>query len=147
MEEKEISSIPMPELLPQRPPFVVVDSLWHFDNEKTETVFTVDGSCIMVEDGHLAPMGLIENMAQTCAARLGYINYINRKRIKIGFIGAIRNMAITRLPRVGEMLHTVVSVKDEVFEMTLADATVMCDGVAIATAEMKIALSDSEISE
>ena len=56
-------------------------------------------------------------------------------------------MAITRLPRVGEMLHTVVSVKDEVFGMTLADATVMCDGVAIATAEMKIALSDSEISE
>ncbi len=146
-EEIAIYDIPVSELLPQRPPFVMIDRLVHFDEEETVTEFAVAMDCIMVDDGAISASGLMENMAQTCAARLGYINYVNHRSIKIGYIGAIRNLCIFRNPIVGEKLTTSIKVKEEVFKMSLAEARVCCGDETIATAEMKIALSDIDIKD
>ena len=89
--------------------------------------------------------GLIENIAQTCAARIGYVNqYVLQRGIQIGFIGAIRNLDIYRLPKVGERITTIVEVMEEVFGMTLAKAQVVCDDEVLVTAEMKIAVKEEE---
>ena len=70
----ELEKIDIHELLPQQEPFVMVDTLTFFNEKETSTTFTVREDNIFVEDGVLNECAIAENIAQTCAARLGYIN-------------------------------------------------------------------------
>lgn len=148
MTDSELSSIDVLTLLPQRPPFVMIDRLTHFDETMTTTQLTVRTDNLFTEaDGHLNPCALVENIAQTCAARMGYINrYIYRQRVRLGYIGGIKNLQVLRTPRVGELLTTNIEVLQEVMKLTLVNATVRVGDEVIVTAEMKIALSDIEVN-
>lgn len=148
MTDSELSRIDVLTLLPQRPPFVMIDRLTHFDETMTTTQLTVRTDNIFTEaDGHLNPCALVENIAQTCAARMGYINrYIYRQRVRLGYIGGIKNLQVLRTPRVGELLTTSIEVLQEVMRLTLVNATVRVGDEVIVTAEMKIALSDIEVN-
>lgn len=148
MTDSELSSIDVLTLLPQRPPFVMIDRLTHFDEAVTTTQLTVRTDNLFTEaDGHLNPCALVENIAQTCAARMGYINrYIYRQRVRLGYIGGIKNLQVLRTPRVGELLTTSIEVLQEVMKLTLVNATVRVGDEVIVTAEMKIALSDIEVN-
>ncbi len=128
------------DLLPQRPPFILIDHLTYYDARKTSTRFTVREEGLFVEHGRLLISGLVENIAQTCAARLGYYNLISGLPVKIGVIGAVSNLWTRRMPLIGETLETTIRVKEEVFGMTLVDAEVRVMDERIATAEMKIAI-------
>ena len=134
--------IDMLDLVPQRPPFLLVDRLVDFDERRTETRFTVREDHLLCEGGVLQAAGVIENIAQTCAARMGYINLLHAERVKLGFIGAIRDLEIRRLPRCGETLRTTIEQLEEVFGMLLVSAEVRSGGEVLATARMKIALSE-----
>ena len=128
------------DILPQRPPFILIDRLTHYDETVTTTQFLVRQNHLFVSEDCLLPAGLVENMAQTCAARLGYYNLISGLPVKIGFIGAVSNLHILRVPVVGECLDTTIRVKEEVFGMTLVDAETRVGEEVIATAELKIAI-------
>ena len=109
----------------------------------TETVISTDN--IFVENGVFSAPGLVENIAQTCAARIGYVNkYILLKGIQLGFIGAIRYLKVSGLPRTGDTIETKVTVTEEMFGMTLADAVVTCNGQEIVTTEIKIAVREGQ---
>lgn len=141
----EFDKIDIHELLPQQEPFIMVGKLHHFDMEKTVTQTEVKASNIFVENSIFSSSGIIENIAQTCAARIGYVNkYILKKGIQLGFIGAIRNMNLYRYPNVGEILETTIITVEEIFGMTLVTATVRVGEEIIADSEMKIALSEVE---
>lgn len=141
----EFGKIDIHELLPQQEPFVMVGKLRHFDMEKTITTTKIVDSNIFVEKGVFTASGIIENIAQTCAARIGYVNkYILKKGIQLGFIGAIRNLNLYRCPRVGEVTETSIITIEEIFGMTLVTATVKVGDEIIADSEMKIALSEIE---
>ena len=127
-------------LIPQRPPMVMVDRLLHCDTVVTETELTVSKDNIMVEDGHMSEIGLIENVAQTCAARMGYINLTSGKEVRVGVIGALRDMTIHSLPEVGSTIKTRIEVSDEVFGMTLAQAESRCGDMLLCSGTIKIAL-------
>lgn len=127
-------------LLPQRPPMVMVDRLLHCDPVVTQTELTVREDNIMVDDGLMSACGLIENIAQTCAARMGYINLSNGKEVRVGVIGALRDMEIHSLPKVGDKIETRIEVSDEVFGMTLAQAESRCGNTLLASGTIKIAL-------
>ena len=137
-----LEEIDILDLIPQRPPFVLIDRLTAFDEARTETRFTVRAEHLMCESDRLQAAGLIENIAQTCAARLGYLNLLHAERVKLGFIGAIRDLEILRLPRCGETLHTTTWNLEEVFRMILVRAEVRSEGELLATAQMKIAVSE-----
>lgn len=143
-EPIKLTEIPVTELLPQRPPFVMIDCLTGFSETTTETCLTVRDDNVLVQDGRLSVYGLVENIAQTCAARLGYASYILHKPVRIGFIGAVRGCKIKRLPLVGETLETRIEVKEEIFGLTLVDAAVRLDGETIAETQMKIALEKEQ---
>ena len=135
-------------LLPQRPPFIMIDKLLSCDKIITKTRFLVRKDNIFIKQGRLTSSGLIENIAQTCAARMGYINqYIYKENIKLGFIGSIKNLQISRTPNIGETLETTIEVEEEVFQMTLVNATIKINDEVIVTSEMKIALSDIDSSK
>ncbi len=127
-------------LLPQRPPMVMVDRLLHCDPVLTETELTIREDNIMVEDGRMGETGLLENVAQTCAARMGYINMNSGKEVRVGVIGALRDMEIHALPEVGSTITTRIEVSDEVFGMTLAQAESYCGDTLLCRGTIKIAL-------
>ncbi len=140
-----LENIDIHELLPQREPFVMVGRLDHFDMERTSTVTPIIESNIFVEDGMFTASGVVENIAQTCAARIGYVNkYMLKKGIQLGFIGAIRNLKLYRFPKVGEEIETSIITIEEIFGMTLVYAIVKVNDEVIAESEMKIALSEVE---
>ncbi len=128
------------DILPQRPPFILIDRLTHCDETKTSTRLTIRHDNIFVSGGMMLASGLIENIAQTCAARLGYFNLISGQPVKIGFIGAVSDLHVSRTPQTGETLNTTIWVKEEVFGMTLANAEIRACDETIVTANIKIAI-------
>ena len=141
--EQDLRKIDIHELLPQQEPFVMIGTLTHFDRTLTVTETEVTADNIFVEEGCFSASGLMENIAQTCAARIGYVNkYILKKGIQLGFIGAVRNFEIKALPKVGDIITTRVDVKEEVFGMTLAEATITSNGQTLVSTEMKIAVKE-----
>lgn len=138
----EFEKVDVHTLLPQQEPFVMVDRLVHYDPVRTVTTLEVREDNIFADDGHLSVAGLNENIAQTCAARMGYISYISGQRVKIGVIGAITNFSVIRTPLVGEVLTTTIDVVQEVFNVTLVHASVTVGSEVIAETDLKIALQD-----
>lgn len=140
-----LKSIDIHTVLPQQEPFVMVGRLVHVEmmSSTTETIVKEDN--LFVDDGFFTPCGIMENIAQTCASRIGFYNkYILRKKVQIGYIGAIRDYQILGKAKVGSLITTTVDVLEEVFGMTLASATVRCDGKIIATGQVKLAVNTVE---
>jgi predicted hotdog family 3-hydroxylacyl-ACP dehydratase len=139
--EAFLRGIDIHELLPQQEPFVMISRLVAFDMTTMVTETDISAENIFTDDGRFSAFGLIENIAQTCAARFGYANhYIFKKSVQIGFIGAIRQFEVYALPQVGQTIRTTVSVQQEVFGMALAAAQVRVGDTLLAKTEMKIAI-------
>ena len=130
------------ELIPQRRPFVMVDSLIYCDLSITRTQLEVRADNIFNDGGRLSTAGICENIAQTCAARLGYLSLASGQPVKLGYIGAISNMQVYRTPVTGETMVTEINVLQEVFNITLVHAVVKCGDELIAQTDLKIALGD-----
>lgn len=147
--EDFLRNIDVRDLLPQRDPFVMIDRLTHFEMTTSTTELVVSQSNIFVDNnGRFSPSGMMENMAQTCAARLGFYNkFLLKKEVQVGFIGAVRNYVIEELAPVGSTISTTVDIIEEVFGMTLAQASVKCGGKVIATAEIKLSVRNLEKEE
>ena len=120
--------IPILELLPQRPPFVMVDHLTDYSETQSSCDLTIRPDNVFCENGEFASAGLIEHIAQTCAARLGYYNkYV------------LKDLNINRLPREGETIDTTIVVVQEIFDVTLVTAEVRVGTEVVATTRLKIA--------
>lgn len=144
--EATLRKIDIRSLLPQRDPFVAVDRLVHYDDTEVVTETLVKADSLFTEDGHLTAAGLMENIAQTCAARIGFrtLYVLGLNKVDIGVIGALRNMEIHALPPVGQTLTTRVTVKEEAFGITLVKASVTSEGRTLVEGEMKIALKNED---
>ncbi|WP_270767256.1 pseudouridylate synthase [Segatella buccae] len=144
----DLEQIDIHELLPQREPFVMVDKLVYFDEKTTTTSFLVREDNLFVENGRLNACALAENIAQTCAARFGYVNkYILKRGIQIGFIGAVKDMKVIDTPVVGDVLTTTIHVLEQIMGLTLVTAVIRIGDRVVTTAEMKIALADEVAAE
>ena len=141
-----LKDIPITSLIPQRPPFVMVDRVLTCEKAEAVTEFVVREDNIFLDDMVLAPAGIMENMTQSCAARMGCINREQKDSIKIGFIGNIRNCAIIRQPRCHETLHTYIEIVEEVLNLTRAHVTTKVGDDIIASAILTIALTDIKAS-
>ena len=142
-----IHQIDIRTLLPQRPPMVMVDCLLSADLKTAVTSFAIRADNLFVENGALKPYALMENIAQTCAAQLGYADvYLNgQEDVRIGYIGAVKRMQIEATPRVGETLRTCMEVVEDFGDMKLVVAESFVGERKIATTEMTIALSGERI--
>ena len=136
----KFNEIDVLELLPQRPPFVMVDCLTDYSDTQSTCCLTVRADNVFFEKGCLTAPGLIEHIAQTCAARLGYYNcYVQKTGVRLGFIGEVKDLEIVRLPREGETIETTIVVMQEIFDVTLVTAEVRVGEETIATTRLKIA--------
>lgn len=143
--EEQLRAIDIHELLPQQEPFVMIGCLTQIDEVRTVTETVISPQNIFVDEGQFSASGLIENIAQSCAARIGFVNkYILHNGIQIGVIGAVKNFQVVSLPKAGQTINTTVDTVSEVFGMTLAKATVTCEGEVLATTDIKIGVRSEE---
>jgi len=108
-----LSEIKVTDLLPQAPPFLFVDKIIDFNYETyaCKTSFLIKEECFFTEEGKLTEAGILENIAQTCAAQIGFVNtYILKKEIQIGFIGAVKNLKIDTFAAVDDLLETTIEI-------------------------------------
>lgn len=122
--------------IPQRPPFVLVDNILACDETVVTTDFCVPQEHILVNNGCLSEAGLMENIAQTCAARIGWLN--QDKPVRIGVIGSINNFEHNQLPPAGKTIQTTVTVESAVFEAIIVHAEIVCEEQHIAQCDMKV---------
>ena len=131
--------------IPQKPPIEMVDKLWFNDDTTTISGFTVKEDNIFCENGVFTEPGIIENIAQTAALRVGYIVSLiqqNGEKVNppIGYIGAIKRLLIHQLPKVGSELKTEVVIQQIIFDVTLITGKTTVNGEMVAECEMKIFL-------
>jgi 3-hydroxymyristoyl/3-hydroxydecanoyl-(acyl carrier protein) dehydratase len=142
-----LSEIIITELIPQRYPFVFVDKIIDFNYETyaCTTSFLITENCLLMEDHRLAEAGILENVAQTCAVQIGFVNkYILKKDIQIGFIGAVKNVKIDNFAVLKDTLITTIEIMTEFADMKIARCTVRIENKMIAYGELKIALKSND---
>lgn len=128
-------------LIPQRPPFVMIDKLLEVTQTATTTGFTIQADNIFVQDGIFKEPGLVENIAQTAAAKAGYVSKTENKPVLVGYIGAVNNLQIFSLPKTGDELITEITVENQIFDVTLISGKITCNQQLIAQCNMKIFIS------
>ncbi len=125
-------------LIPQRPPFVLVDRVIDFSETGFTTGFRVSDDCLFTENGFFREPGLVENIAQTAAARAGYVARAGNQPVQVGYIGAVNGLQVFKLPRTGDELETCIRIENQIFDVTLLSGEVRCNNETIATCKMKI---------
>ena len=132
------------QLIPQRPPMVMIDRFLGVNEAESYARLMVAPDNLFVCDGYLQESGIIEHIAQSAAARVGYLYRENREPVPLGFIGSVDKLTVHRLPGVGQSLYTTISIIQEVGDITLIGAKVEADAQLIAECRMKIFLKKEE---
>ena len=125
-------------LIPQRAPFVMIDEIIYSDETTTRSKLLVKEDNIFVESGVLKEPGLIESIAQTVAAREGYISKLENKPVRLGYIGAINKLVITGFPKINDEMITEIKIEKQFFNVILITGKIDCNEITIAQCEMKI---------
>lgn len=136
-----ISRDQIKQYLPQREPMIMVDQLISHDSSITRSGLDILEDNILVSNRRLSEAGLLENMAQTAALSKGYELFLLGEKAPIGFIGAVKNLMIQKLPMVNEHIETEIKVKHEVLNASIVEAQVFCNDEVIASCELKIFLN------
>jgi len=132
------ASIPIPELIPQRPPVQMIDSLVAVSETGASGALKVTDACMFCENGQLTESGLIEFIAQTAAAFTGFKSRFMDKPVAEGYIGSVKNLVIYSLPPLGSHLHSSVHVEHEIMGYTLIAGKVYSGNELLAECEMRI---------
>ncbi len=130
--------------IPQRKPMVMVDTLVFASDEKAVTRFHVrEDNLFLTDEGYFNESGLIENIAQTAAAMVGYQCMRKEIPVPIGYIAAIKNWQLNSTPLVNSTIQTQVEVTNQVMDFTLVEGRVEQDGKLLCRCEMRILLAKS----
>ena len=124
--------------IPQRPPFVFIDTIEEVGEKGARTRFTIPASCPLVVVGVLTLSGLMENAAQTCAT-MG--------KGAVLYIGEVKQMEVTRFPHVGETVCTEAKVTQEWLNILRVECTTKVQDETIATTTLKIATIADHVTE
>lgn len=129
-------------LIPQKKPFIMVDKLIFFSEEKVVSGLTVSEENIFSKNNTFTAPGVIEHMAQTVALYTGYQYFLKNLPAPTGYIGAIKKVEIFQLPKMSDELVTTVKILHEIMGVTLVQIDTICDGTVIAKSEMKTVIAN-----
>ncbi|WP_294314730.1 hypothetical protein [uncultured Chryseobacterium sp.] len=124
-------------LIPQRFPFVMVDSIAEYSESHLVSGFEIREENIFVLDGIFQASGLVEHQAQTVALHTGYKFYLLGKEAPTGYIGAIKTFEAMALPKTGDRLKSEISIINEMMGVTLVDVVTTLKDEVIARSQMK----------
>jgi len=124
-------------LIPQRFPFVMVNSITEYSENHLVSGFEIKEGNIFVQDGIFQASGLVEHQAQSVALHTGYKFYLLGKEAPTGYIGAIKSFETDVLPKIGDQLKSEVTILNEMMGVTLVDIITKLNGEIIAKSQMK----------
>lgn len=126
------------KFIPQRKPMVMIDELHEADEQHAITTFTVAKDNTFLDLNKLAETGLVENIAQTAAAQIGYVCHQQNKPVPIGYIAAVKDLVIHSLPELNTQIRTVVEVVNVIMDITLIRGNVYQNDQLLCECEMRI---------
>lgn len=137
----ELINIDVTTLIPQKKPFVMVDTLVDFSPETITTRFTASKNNLFSENGFFTEPGIIEHMAQSVALHTGCEYFLRNEPAPTGYIGSIKSTEIIKLPKIETPLETNVTILQEFMGITLVDIKVFSNGEEIANGQMKTVIA------
>ena len=127
-------------LIPQRPPILMVDRFECVEADRCTTWLDIRDGNLFLHGGRLLAEGLIEHIAQTAAAYIGYRRREAGDEVNLGFIGDIKKCTIAdSLPGVGETVETQMRVVSQVGPITMIAAESRVNDVTVVACRMKLA--------
>lgn len=124
--------------IPQRPPMVMIDELILANDSSCTTSLTILSENIFVNGDHFSEPGMIENIAQTAAAMVGYQCYVNRTPVPVGFIAAVKNWRLSKIPNINTTIETTIQVINSVMDVSIVEGNIKQDGEPLCSCEMRI---------
>ena len=118
----------------------MVDGFEQRDANSADTTLSVSpDNYFILPDDTMAETGLIEHLAQSCAALSGYQALAqNPANPRIGMIGQVKHFECFRRPRIGERLKSVVTFNLTFENATLATGQTFVGEELIANIQLKI---------
>ncbi len=129
------------KLLPQKSPFVMVDKMYDYSENSIISGLKIQKENIFFQNEIFQESGIIEHMAQTVALHTGYQFYLKKQIAPTGYIGAIKEIEIKKLPALNDEIQTTVSIIQEFAGITLVDVVTKLNDIVIATGQMKTVLA------
>jgi 3-hydroxyacyl-[acyl-carrier-protein] dehydratase len=126
------------QYIPQRPPMVMIDDLLEVSHTHAITRLQIRNENVFMERGCLAEPGMVENIAQTAAVQLGYQFKVKNIPVPIGYIAAVKNLQVYRMPEQNSLITTSIRIINQVLDVTVAEGKIEQDGVLCCTCEMRI---------
>lgn len=143
-----ISEINILELIPQRPPMVMIDILLSCNERQVISQLNIRQDNIFLDSKGFSASGLMETMAQTSAARTGYLMKNQpegaNKKPPIGVIGSIKNFRMYFQPQIGTTITTTIETEHEVMQATVVKGKVEIDGKLAAESDLQIYLTEHQ---
>ena len=130
------------ELIPQRPPIVMVDLLRNVTDSGAETGLLIQENNLFVHDGQFCEPGLIEHIAQSAAAFAGFKGYAAGEKPRLGYIGELKRFIFYARPSAGQRLSTTLRVLGEAGGITLMSAETRVGDEFVVEGQMKIFLAE-----
>ncbi|MCI9846188.1 hypothetical protein [Flavobacterium pectinovorum] len=128
-------------LIPQKFPFVMVNSLFSYSETSLVSGFKIEHNNIFLEENTFLEAGLIEHMAQSVALHTGYQFFLKNETAPTGYIGSIKDIEIKKLPQINDTIQSNVTVLQEFAGVTLVDIVTFLNNEEIAKGQMKTVLA------
>jgi predicted hotdog family 3-hydroxylacyl-ACP dehydratase len=136
------------EFIPQRHPMVIIDCLLECDEKRAVTQLTIRPDSLFLDPKGLTASGIMESMAQTAAARIGYLLKSKpgrtNKKPPIGVIGSIKNFRLYFQPKTGSVIKTTIMIEHEVLQATVVKGKVEVSGKLAAESDLQIFLTENQ---
>jgi len=129
------------QYIPHRDPFIMVGGLVSVTADRFESEFFIEMDNVLVEGGSFTESGLLENIAQTCAASFGFLGREEAGEPKIGFIGAMTKVEVYELPPINSTIRTIVVPLHQLGNIYLVKGESFMEGRILLGCEMKIVVT------
>lgn len=139
-------------LIPQREPMIMVSELISCDDKQAvASLFIRKDNIFTGPNGLLSPPGMLEAMAQTAAARTGFLlknqQGSENKSVPVGVIGSIKNFRLIFQPETGSTAIITIDIEHEVLQATVVKAKIEVDGRLAAESNLQIFLTGEKAYE
>ena len=134
----KISKTQIEKFIPQRAPFIMIDNLIDATEDRFETNFRVRSDNIFLEGNELREFGLIENIAQSSAAGIAFLNRTAKRKPVDGFIGGISKVIVHHLPMVDDDIHTIIHPLNQLGNMFLLRGENFANGKMLMECKIKL---------
>jgi predicted hotdog family 3-hydroxylacyl-ACP dehydratase len=124
---------------------VMIDRLVSCEGQVARGTLKIRDHNVFVREGRLTECGMIEALAQTAAARTGWIavneNGGGDNKVPVGVIGGIKDFNLFFLPEVDQQIETEIVVEHEFMNASVVQGFVRVKDIMACEVELKIFLT------